>query len=375
MTPGVDRPLHEASAMPLIPRRQMLAEYARESVVVVLGNAMIAAGLTVAGVGTGYVENLVFSQSIGLSIMLLMQLGRLHFQRRHILSAPRLAALMIVAVVAGTAIGLTLASVLLGRDIVGKFATRWFAMSGWIALVATLLATWYGWSRARIAELSEQLARTALLKETAEKTALRARLQALQAQVEPHFLFNTLATLDSLIASDPQRARELLGSLNRLLRATLAASRAERETLADQFIMLEALLAIQAMRLGSRLSYSLDLPAGCSATLVPPMLLQPLLENALKHGIEPALAGGHIDITALRHERHIELTVRDTGLGFGATPATQGTGTGLANVRDRLDALYGGQASLTLSENPPHGVTATIVLPLDPQTNTEDAIS
>jgi len=375
MTLGINSPLHEASAMPLIPRRQMLAEYARESLVVVLGNALIAAGLTVAGVGTGFVENLVFSQAIGLSIMVLMQLGRLRFQRRHTLSATRLAALTIVAVVVGTALGLTLASALLGREIVGKFATKWFAMSGWIALVATLLATWYGWSRARIMGLSEQLARTALLKETAEKTALRARLQALQAQIEPHFLFNTLATLDSLIASDPARARELLASLNRLLRATLAASKAERETLSDQFVMLEALLAVQAMRLGSRLSYTLDLPDGCPAILVPPMLLQPLLENALKHGIEPAMGGGHIDIKALRRERHIELTVRDTGLGFGATPATQGTGTGLANVRDRLEALYGGQASLTLTENPPHGVTATIVLPLDPQTNREDANS
>lgn len=365
MIPGSNVKFPDASAGLPVPAKQLLTEFAREAVLVVIGNALIAAGLTAVGIGKGLGENLVFSEAIGLSIMLLLHVGRYSLQRRNALTAPRLAIVMVVAIIAGAAIGRIVASALLGLDIGKTFATKEIAMTGWIALVATLLVTWYGWSRARIAGLSEQVARTAWLQETAEKTALRARLQALQAQIEPHFLFNTLATLDSLIVSDPPRARELLGSLNRFLRATLEASRTESETLSVQFAVLDSMLAVHAMRLGPRLAYSLDLPADCTKLAVPPMLLQPLVENALKHGIQAALAGGRIDVRATRGEQHVELTVTDTGPGFGATPGTQGTGIGLANVRDRLAALYGERASLTLIENAPHGIVARVLLPAD----------
>lgn len=365
MIPGSNVKFPDASAGLPVPAKQLLAEYAREAVLVVIGNAAIAVGLTVVGIGKGLGENIVFSEAIGLSIMLLLHVGRFHLQRKSALTAPRLAVMMIGAIIAGAALGRVIASVLLGLDIDKTFATKDIATTGWIALVATLLVTWYGWSRARIAGLSEQVARTAWLREAAEKTALRARLQALQAQIEPHFLFNTLATLDSLIVSNPPRARELLGSLNRFLRATLEASRAESETLADQFAVLDSMLAVHAMRLGPRLTYSLDLPVDCANLVVPPMLLQPLVENALKHGIQAAVAGGRVELRAKRGEQHVELTVTDTGPGFGATPATQGTGIGLANVRDRLAVLYGERASLTIIENTPHGIVASVLLPVE----------
>ncbi|NUX59332.1 sensor histidine kinase [Paraburkholderia youngii] len=365
MIRGSNAKLSDASAGLPVPGKQLLDEYAREAVLVVIGNALIAAGLTVVGMGKGLGENLVFSEAIGLSIMLLLHVGRFRLQRKNALTAPRLAIVMVGAIIAGAAIGRVIASALLDLDIGKRFASKNLATTGWIALVATLLVTWYGWSRARIAGLREQVARTAWLQEAAEKTALRARLQALQAQIEPHFLFNTLATLDSLIVSDPPRARELLGSLNRFLRATLEASRAESETLADQFAVLDSILAVHAMRLGPRLAYSLDLPADCANLAVPPMLLQPLVENALKHGVQVTVTGGRIDVRAKRGEQHVELIVADTGPGFGATPATQGTGIGLANVRDRLAALYGERASLTLVENVPQGTIAKILLPVD----------
>ena len=375
MISGSSAKFPDASAGLTIPAKQLLAEFARESVLVVIGNALIAAGLTAVGVGKSLGENLVFSEAIGLSIMLLLHVGRFRLQRRNALTAPRLAIVMVVAIIAGAAIGRVVASGLLGLDIGKTFATKEIAMTGWIALVATLLVTWYGWSRARIAALSEQVARTAWLQEAAEKTALRARLQALQAQIEPHFLFNTLATLDSLIVSDPPRARELLGSLNRFLRATLEASRIESETLSIQFAVLDSMLAVHAMRLGPRLAYSLELPVDCTKLTVPPMLLQPLVENALKHGIQAAVAGGRIEVRATRGEQHVELTVTDTGPGFGATPGTQGTGIGLANVRDRLAALYGERASLTLIENAPHGIVARVLLPIDDAHQKEGVVS
>ncbi|MEX3825362.1 sensor histidine kinase, partial [Paraburkholderia sp. BR14262] len=132
------------------------------------------------------------------------------------------------------------------------------------------------------------------------------------------------------------RARELLASLNRFLRATLEASRAQSETLAVQFKVLDSMLAVHAMRIGPRLAYALDLPHDCADLPVPPMLLQPLVENALKHGIQGALEGGRIDVAARRVGDHVELSVTDTGPGFGATPGTQGAGVGLVNVRERL---------------------------------------
>jgi len=168
----------------------LVAGFAREAVIVVIGNALIALALTAVGVGKGFVDNLVFSQSIGLSIMLLLDAGRFFLQRRGALTVPRLAVAMVLALVLGTALGRGIASVLLGIGLSHAFATKDLALTGWIALTATLLVTWYGWSRTRIAELSEQVARTAWQKEAAERTALTARLQALQAQIEPHFLFN-----------------------------------------------------------------------------------------------------------------------------------------------------------------------------------------
>ncbi|WP_165614402.1 sensor histidine kinase [Paraburkholderia ginsengiterrae] len=365
MIRGSNAKLFDASAGLPVPAKQLLAEYAREAVLVVIGNALIAVGLTAVGMGKGLGENLVFSEAIGLSIMLLLHVGRFRLQRKNALTAPRLAVVMVSAIIAGAAIGRVIASALLGLDIGKTFAPKDLATTGWIALVATLLVTWYGWSRARIAGLSEQVARTAWLREADEKTALRARLQALQAQIEPHFLFNTLATLDSLIVSDPPRARELLGSLNRFLRATLEASRAESETLTDQFAVLDSMLAVHAIRLGPRLAYALDLPVDCANLAVPPMLLQPLVENALKHGVQVTVTGGRIEVRAKRDKQHVELIVADTGPGFGATSATQGTGIGLANVRDRLAALYGERASLTLVENVPQGTIAKILLPVD----------
>lgn len=366
MIPGTHVEFPNAAArLPAPAANVLLAGFAREGVIVIIGNTLIAVALTAAGVHERFIDNLVFSQAIGLSIMLMLDVARFFLQRHNALTGPRLALAMVLAIVLGAALGRGIASALLGISLRHAFATKDLALTGWIALTATLLVTWYGWSRTRIAELSEQVARTAWQKEAAERTALSARLQALQAQIEPHFLFNTLATLDSLIASDPPRARDLLASLNRFLRATLEASRAQSETLAVQFKVLDSMLAVHAMRIGPRLAYALDLPRDCADLPVPPMLLQPLVENALKHGIQGAVEGGRIDVGARRVDEHVELTVTDTGPGFGATPGTQGAGVGLVNVRERLAALYGEHASLTLIENVPHGLVARVRLPLN----------
>ncbi|WP_051304596.1 sensor histidine kinase [Chitinilyticum litopenaei] len=188
-----------------------------------------------------------------------------------------------------------------------------------------------------------------------------AQLAMLQAQIEPHFLFNTLANVQSLIERDPPLARTMLEHLNDYLRATLGRTRSKRTTLGDELALLEALLAIIRIRLGERLNYRIDVPDELREASLPPLLLQPLVENAIEHGIEPSLAGGTITIAARSDNGRLQLSVSDTGIGLTAAP---GNGVGLANVRQRLASLYGDAGQLQLHANSPSGVRAELHLPL-----------
>lgn len=205
-----------------------------------------------------------------------------------------------------------------------------------------------------------------------QKQAIQAKLQLLQAQIEPHMLFNTLANLQGLIALDSERAQYMLEQLIHYLRASLSSSRAEKTTLKQEFALMHAYLELLAIRMGKRLSYQLDLPTELEATEIAPMLLQPLLENAIKHGVEPKLEGGHIRVSAAMHDGILQLRVADTGLGLpddfdDAPPSAQTLAqhehVGNANVRDRLLALYGSEASFTLSRNLPQGTLAHLSIP------------
>jgi sensor histidine kinase YesM len=188
-----------------------------------------------------------------------------------------------------------------------------------------------------------------------------ARLALLQAQIEPHFLFNTLANVQSMIERDPRTAARMLDHLNRYLRAALGRTRGPSSTCGEEMELIGALLAIAQIRLGQRLRHTLRLPEELRAASLPPLLLQPLVENALKHGIEPAVDGGEIEVACSTRAGRLVLTVRDTGMGFqeGAPP-----GVGLSNIRARLSSLYGTDGELTLHRNEPRGTVAQISLPL-----------
>ena len=178
-------------------------------------------------------------------------------------------------------------------------------------------------------------------------------------------LFNTLANLRVLIGLDASRAQAMLDHLIAFLRSTLSASRQPAHPLADEFRHLDDYLALMAIRMGPRLQVSFDLPPELATLPVPPLLLQPLVENAIKHGLEPKVAGGRIGISARRTGETLSLTVRDTGIGPGAAP-TAGTGFGLVQVRQRLATLHGSAASLTLApaDDADGGTLVTLVLPL-----------
>ena len=196
-----------------------------------------------------------------------------------------------------------------------------------------------------------------------EKELTVAKLSLLHAQVEPHFLYNTLASAQLLARSDPPRAEEMLGHLIQYLRHSLPSTDDQLSTLGAELERAVAYLEILKIRMGPRLSVQVDIPETLRATPLPPMMLQTLVENAIKHGLEPRTAGGTVWIRARRSDDEVAVTVADDGDGFN--PKTSGTGIGLKNVRERLRLVYDGRAALAVVANFPAGVAATITVPAE----------
>lgn len=197
-----------------------------------------------------------------------------------------------------------------------------------------------------------------------ERLATDTRLKLLESQLEPHMLFNTLANLRVLIGTDPARATAMLDQLGDYLRATLAASRADgtagSHTLALEFQRLRDYLGLMSVRMGERLRCTLDLPDDLAAHPVPPLLLQPLVENAIRHGLEPSVHGGEIVVSARAEGDTLRLTVRDSGVGFDGAPHA---GFGLTQVRERLATAFGTQGRLDWASTPGQGTQITLSLP------------
>lgn len=185
------------------------------------------------------------------------------------------------------------------------------------------------------------------------------QLRLLRAQIEPHFLFNTLGAVQHLAQEQAPRAAELTAHLIDFLRASMSDMRCEQVSLATEFGLVESYLAVMQIRMGERLRFRIDLPTSLAATQVPSMLVLTLAENAIKHGIEPSLRGGDIIVTAQEDAGQIRIAVHDSGVGMSDTP---GNGTGLENVRSRLRLAYGESASLLLSEAEP-GLLAELLIP------------
>jgi hypothetical protein len=196
-----------------------------------------------------------------------------------------------------------------------------------------------------------------------------ARLQALQAQVEPHFLYNTLANVQALTEFDPPAANAMMGHLIEYLRAALPKMRESTSTVGQEVELVTAYLNILKMRMGSRLEFGIDVPADLLAKSFPPMMLPSLVENAIKHGLEPLREGGRIDVVATRvvgaGGERVRLQVKDTGKGLSNTPIQGSSGVGLANLRERMAGLYGDNARFSIESNEPRGVIATIEIPVE----------
>jgi sensor histidine kinase YesM len=204
----------------------------------------------------------------------------------------------------------------------------------------------------------------------------QAQLMLLQSQLEPHMLFNTLAHLRALIGQDTVRAHAMLDHLNDYLRTTLQASRQPLHQLGEEISRLHDYLSLMAIRMGPRLAFALDLPPTLSHTLVPSFILQPLVENAIRHGLEPQVSGGRIEVKARTEGSQLLLTVSDNGSGISelaladaarplqADGAQAGSSWGLTHVRQRLHTLYGPRASMHISPLPSGGTCVVLTLPL-----------
>lgn len=357
--------VHRPHAPSNFPR---LRRFSIDVAITALFNVAIALVITyVMRIHDSLFNNLVISMCVGTLMVSFIDGGRLLLWGA--VKPPRLPFLMLVAASLPSAqfLGNEVAGLLLGIPAGSIGATvRAQNPTGFIVLLVLSCAgiSWFFWNRGRLellkAEAEAEKARASAI----EKQALQAQLQLLQAQIEPHMLFNTLANLQGLIAVDTQRAQQMLDQLIQYLRSTLSASRSEQTSLAHEFALIDAYLGLMQVRMGKRLSYTLHLPDALHGMMVPPMLLQPLVENAIKHGLEPKLDGGHINVEASSANSLLKLRVVDNGLGLDAAD-TGGTGmhVGVANIRERLRALYGERAAFSLLPNTPHGTIADITIP------------
>ncbi len=338
------------------------------------------AGLLAAMKGASFRVQLVYSFSIGLCCWIIIDVGRvliatlidrLRAARGQALLPhagfpgwPWMITMVLLGMLAGPVLGTSLADLVLGKTTPSLLQIG--SSSAQVTMLLTVLA-----SLASVVTLTsmERLANARAATEAAQRMAAENQLKLLESQLEPHMLFNTLANLRVLIAMDPVRAQAMLDQLIAFLRATLGASRVAQHPLAAEFARLGDYLALMKVRMDTRLQTRFELPADLADCKLPPLLLQPLVENAIKHGLEPKVEGGSIVVSAAREGDDLVLRVQDSGAGLSppASPGSGATSFGLRQVRERLATLYGMRASLSLAEDPGGlgGTLATVRLPFD----------
>ena len=332
-----------------------------------------------------YEVPLVYSLCIGSFTWALIDFGRHAFPSAAETGWPKgvaALALPLGGIVGGYVLGTLVGDAVFGWSSWDSHALGQLRISLLITAIAGVTGTYYFYSKSKSAYLQNKMSE-------ARRQASESKLKLLEAQIEPHMLFNTLANLRALISTDPAGALHMLDRMNDYLRATLKASRATMHPLQTEFDRLRDYLELMAVRMGPRLHYTLDLPPELANESVPTLLLQPLVENSIRHGLEPKLDGGSITVQARRSGNAITLEVIDTGVGMGAPGAagtddaqdtqdtqdaqhpahtvgdTHGASSafGLAQVRERLATAYGTDATINIVANYAYGTRATVIFP------------
>ncbi|HBH37223.1 MAG TPA: sensor histidine kinase [Curvibacter sp.] len=309
---------------------------------------------------------LVFSECVGLTMVACVVLLRRQRRFDRLPAGARWLLTGVIAIPVGYLLGHQIAFVLLGEPmrLVGVEL---------VSVGPLLFTVLVGGLGLRYFATREQLAREAATRAEAQRLAVEAQLRLLRTQLDPHMLFNTLANLRGLVREDAGRAELMIDRLIVYLRGTLADSQADWVALGREFAQLRAYLEIMSIRMGPRLTWRLELPDAIEGARVPPMLLQPLVENAIKHGLEPKVGAGHIDVVARSTEQGIEIRIEDDGLGLPSPSASdsetasaerpRGASYGLRHVRERLQVVYGAAARLELERRDPAGVRSLVFLP------------
>ncbi len=242
-----------------------------------------------------------------------------------------------------------------------KFGWNWaslgYALNGFVTTgLVVVVCAYHSYSR----EAADSLLRTQIKRTNLTAELQRAQLRLLRAQIEPHFLFNTLSVVRALSRNDGPATVAMLDNLIHYFEGALPRLRANEVTLAQEMQLVDAYLAIYRARMGTRLSYEIALPRHLAQARIPSMMLLTLVENALKHGVGPAVEGGLVRVSATRVDESLRLVVADSGRGLDLRV---GRGSGLANIRQRLLMMYGSEAMLSLKPAEPRGVVATISIP------------
>jgi sensor histidine kinase YesM len=323
-------------------------------------NTAIAMLLTTIGFGGSFWENLLFAQCVGLTMNLwISPAWHLGYGRTLPIRAALLCLSLCLGAVCGTALGAALVG-LPGENVFTLVNQFLWKIVG-ISILFGLIITYFFDSREKLAASIQSAQEERIKRLSSEKLALETDLKRLQAQVEPHFLFNTLSNILSLMDTDPDKARSMQMDLIRYLRTTLRRTRDQQTTLGQESELIRAYLDIFKIRMGQRLDFKIDIPPMLREHPFPPLLLQPIIENALLHGLEPKIQGGQINIRAQDVDDRLSIEIKDTGNGLIEHDSR---GVGLTNVRERLDQLFDEQARLIITENQPSGVSVVIEVPL-----------
>jgi len=321
-------------------------------------NTLIAIFLTLAA-QTNFWINIIYSQSIGISIASLICLIALLRKRKE----PSIF-LYGVAIILGVIIGFTIASIIIsgGKVIDGENGRDVLISSVIYSTMIGCVVVFYFVLIAKQQSISNQLNVEKLKQVEYERMLTENNLKLLQAQIEPHFLFNTLSNVLSLIDSRPDDAKKMLENFTHYLRASLSRTRENDTTLRDEINVVNAYLNIQKIRMGKRLNFIIDVDDSLNDIPFPPLLIQPLVENSIRHGLESEIEGGNVEIKAVKENKMLSIKVTDTGKG---ATKLKSEGIGLKNIRARLFSLFQDDAEIKTDVNNPKGLIVTLNIPLE----------
>ena len=270
--------------------------------------------------------------------------------------------ILIPAILLGNSGGFILGYILAGLNISELFKINFILRYFILSSIFGVVVCYFFFSKEIIAAKEKLLQEERLKRLETEKKAVEANLRLLQAQIEPHFLFNTLSNIRSLLDNDLDKGKLMLEDLMHYLRTTLSKTRSFVTTIGAEIEIVESYLNIFKIRMGKRLSYKVSIPDALKTIPFHPMLIQPLVENAIKHGLEPKINGGEILINGSIDGDMLRIEITDTGVGFSEN---SNPGMGIDNIKERLKYLYGERGQLILKENLPSGLKTVIEVPYE----------